>query len=100
VADQIVTVVIIRHPDNETQYSAYAPAGIEVEFIEADLGSSFDGEPTDQEEAEIAIEIANRLETGVANLPEHSDTRALAESWAESLRNSAAEYIDEEEDPS
>lgn len=89
-----VTVVIVRHPDSETQYSAYAPTGVEVEFIVADLGSSFDGKPTDQDEAEVALEIAKSLDDGTAHLPAESATRALAYSWAESLRDDAAEFVD------
>jgi ribosomal protein S6E (S10) len=91
--DKIVTVVIVRHPDMGTQYSAYAPAGVIVQFIEADLGSSFDGEPTDEEEAEVALEIAKSLEEGTADLPD-SETKSLALSWAETLRINASEYVE------
>lgn len=90
-----VTVVIVRHPDSSTDYSAYASdAAIDVKFVTADLGSSFNGSPEDEDEAEIALEIAETLTEGVAHLPDHSETRQMALSWAESLRSDASEYID------
>lgn len=92
-----VTVVIIRHPDLETLYSAFAPAGVDVKFVEADLGSSFNGSPTNHEEATVAVEIADRLDAAVADLPAESDTRALATAWSERLRLDADEYLDEDE---
>lgn len=96
--DQTVTVVIVRHPDSETDYSAYAPPGINVEFVTADLGSGFDGRPTNRDEAIDAREIARTLTAGVATLPADSATRRMAEGWADSLLEAASEYLDEDDD--
>lgn len=92
-----VVVVVVRHPDSANQIAAWTPDGRPVTIVDADLGSSFDGRPTDADEADTAREIAARLREGVAGLPA-CEARELARSWADTLEADAAEWPPEPDD--
>lgn len=86
-----VTILVVRDPDAANDYTVSAPDGIEVKFVEADLGSGFDSYPHNDDEADYAIELADSLDTETQHLPEDDPVRVAAMELALQLRNDAEE---------
>lgn len=83
------TVLVVRDPDEATSITV-SPEG-SVTVVEVDLGSSFNGQPTDTDEADSADEIADRLGVETNHLPVKDPVRQAAIGIIERLREQADE---------
>jgi hypothetical protein len=84
--EQIPVVVTCRHPDYSNEHHVFG----QVEMVDVDYGSSFDGRPDDYE---TAIEWASSHWATAASLP--AEPRALVESWMSDLLAEVSRYTAE-----
>lgn len=89
--EQVVAVLVVRHPDAENNITVDAPEGVRVVTISVDYGSGYDGQPRDEDEADYADEQADDLVEQASQLPEGNPIRAQVEAIVRELRSDARE---------